>query len=62
MAVLPDASARFLAVFAGHVEPGSTVSDGWSASPGAMADYYPPIVGKPHELPSVHRATALVKR
>lgn len=65
MAVLPDASTQSLAAFlTDHVEPGATVvSDGWSAYPGAMADYYHvPIVGKPHELPGVHRAAALVKR
>ena len=65
MAVLPDASKQSLTAFlADHVEPGSTVvSDGWVSYPGAAADYYHvPIVGKPHELPGVHRATALVKR
>jgi transposase-like protein len=65
LSVLSDASAQSLSAFlADHVEPGATiVSDGWSAYLGATADYYHvPIVGKPHELPGVHRATALVKR
>jgi len=65
MAVLPDAGAKSLTAFlADHVEPGSTVvSDGWPAYPPATTDYYHlPIVRKPHELPGVHRATALVKR
>jgi transposase-like protein len=65
MAVLPDASSPSLAAFlADHVEPGSTVvTDGLPSYPGAATNYYHlPIVGKPHELPGVHRVTALVKR
>jgi transposase-like protein len=65
MAVLPDASTPSLAAFlADHVEPGaSLITDGWSGYPGATTDYYHlPIVGKPEQLPGVHRATALLKR
>jgi transposase-like protein len=65
MGVLPDASTPSLAAFlADHVEPGaSLITDGWVSYPSAATDYYHlPIVGKPEQLPGVHRATALVKR
>ena len=65
MAVLPDASTLSLAAFlADHVEPGaSLITDGWPAYPGATTDYYHlPVVGKPDQLPGVHRTTALLKR
>lgn len=65
MAVLSDASSQSLAAFLDdHVEPGaSLITDGWNAYPGATSDYYHlPIVGKPEQLPGVHRATSLLKR